>query len=632
MRRNMEKIEGSPKNLRQLLQNTKYSIPFYQREYMWQREHIEALINDLTSEFKLNYQPEDSRLAVAGYGSYFMGSIVLTKNEKASVDGHENAIIDGQQRLTSLTLLLMYLNNRLKNTDQSNDMLENMIFSEAFGVKSFNLNVDDRQECMEAIFNAKDMGKDFDTTGCGESEGNIYGRYNDIVELFPEDITDEMLLHFCDWLLEKVCFIEIVAKTEPDAHQIFVSMNDRGLKLTTTDLLKAYLLSNIENHDDRKKLNDSWKKAIFELKKSFKTYHKDYDPDYDTIDEDFFQDWLCAQYAENKQDSVSNDFEQIGSSFYKWVFDESVRLGLNSSSDFKLFIKKFKKFAGIYQDILKADYSFAKETEYLYYIDKLDPNIECFWRAQVLLAPICYDDKQEVITEKLNLTARFIELLMVSRITNYKRTTDDEIIDYINNLTIDIRRCDVPTLKQKLMQHYNDLEFDPDSVIPDFQLKKHNKNYVKHMLARVTSFIEESIGRKSHYDEYIDGSADDPFEIEHIICDHYDWFADDYDDKGDFDNHRNSIGALLLLHKSTNASLSDADYAEKLKDYSSSGNIYAASLGRSIYNHNPRFNKFIAAHDLNFKSFRVFGKNQIKERIKLFTQLTKLIWNGDMFE
>ena len=69
---------------------------------MWQRKHIEELIDDLTAEFLDNYSSEHSRAAVADYGSYFMGSIVLA--------GRENAIIDGQQRFSSLTLLLMYLN------------------------------------------------------------------------------------------------------------------------------------------------------------------------------------------------------------------------------------------------------------------------------------------------------------------------------------------------------------------------------------------------------------------------------------------------------------------------------------------------------------------------------------------
>ena len=87
------------RNLKQLLQNTKYSIHYYQREYMWQRKHIEELIDGLTSEFLDNYKSGDSRPAVVEYGAYFMGFIVLA--------GCENAIIDGQQRFSSLTLLLM---------------------------------------------------------------------------------------------------------------------------------------------------------------------------------------------------------------------------------------------------------------------------------------------------------------------------------------------------------------------------------------------------------------------------------------------------------------------------------------------------------------------------------------------
>lgn len=67
----MKKIEGSPKNLKQLLQNTKYSIHYYQREYMWQRKHIEELVDDLTSEFLEYYKIDDPRQAVADYGLGF---------------------------------------------------------------------------------------------------------------------------------------------------------------------------------------------------------------------------------------------------------------------------------------------------------------------------------------------------------------------------------------------------------------------------------------------------------------------------------------------------------------------------------------------------------------------------------
>ena len=106
----MRKIDGSPKNLKQLLLNTKYSIHYYQREYMWRKEQIEELIEDLSSEFLNFYKQGDERVDVYHYGVYFMGSIVLA--------GKENAIIDGQQRLTSLTLLLMYLKNRQFSKNQ----------------------------------------------------------------------------------------------------------------------------------------------------------------------------------------------------------------------------------------------------------------------------------------------------------------------------------------------------------------------------------------------------------------------------------------------------------------------------------------------------------------------------------
>ena len=253
----MKKIDGSPKSLKQLLQNTKYSIHYYQREYMWQRKHIEELIDDLTSEFLEYYKPGDTRQDVQDYGAYFMGSIVLA--------GRENAIIDGQQRFSSLTLLLMFLNNRLKSLGQTYSMIEAMIFSESFGSKSFNINVEDREDCMNAIFNEEN----FDLTNANESVTNLYNRYLDIQELFPKDIENSILLHFCDWLAEKVFFIEIVATTEQDAHKVFVTMNDRGLSLTSTEMLKGYILSEIKSDSSREKLNGVWKEKILYLFNNF---------------------------------------------------------------------------------------------------------------------------------------------------------------------------------------------------------------------------------------------------------------------------------------------------------------------------------------------------------------------------
>ena len=605
----MKKIEGSPKNLKQLLQNTKYSIHYYQREYMWQRKHIEELIDDLTSEFLEYYHPGDSRPAVADYGAYFMGSIVLA--------GRENAIIDGQQRFSSLTLLLMYLNNRLKSIGQSYNMIETMIFSESFGSKSFNINVDDRQDCMNAIFN----DTDFDITGAGESVKNLYGRYQDIKDVFPADITDDMLLHFCDWVAEKVFFIEIVATTEQDAHKIFVTMNDRGLSLTSTEMLKGYLLSEIKSDSIREKMNGLWKEKVLILKK-----------DDDKGDETFIKAWLRAHYAETiretKAGAVNKDFDIIGGSFHKWVRDERDKLGLNGSDDFELFIKKFAKFAEVYERIRQAETIFAEETKYVYYNAQINFTLQ----PQLLLAPVCYEDSWPVIVEKINLVARFIDVLIVSRVTNYRSVDYSTIKNFVFNVTKDIRMTDISTLKQKLEQQYINLAFDPTAALSDLRLNSFTKKYIKNILARITGFIEEQTGVASNYCNYMNTQTKNPFEIEHIITDHYEWFTAEYSDQDDFKRWRNSIGALLLLHKSINASLNDAKYDYKLKKYcSNEGNIYTESLGDLAYQNNPKFKKFVLDNNLGFKSYASFGKNEITERIAVLIDLVKLVWNDDMF-
>lgn len=606
----MKKIEGSPKSLKQLLQNTKYSIHYYQREYMWQRKHIEELIDDLTSEFLDYYVPGDDRKDVQDYGAYFMGSIVLA--------GRENAIIDGQQRFSSLTLLLMYLNNRLRSLGQNYSMIEQMIFSEAYGTKSFNINVEDRADCMNAIFN----DQPFDTTNVGESVKNLYGRYADIIDVFPnDDISDNMLLHFCDWLAEKVFFIEIVATTEQDAHKVFVTMNDRGLSLTSTEMLKGYLLSEIKDDSKREKLNNIWKDKVLSIKK-----------DDDKGDETFIKAWLRAQYAETiretKAGAVNQDFDIIGGSFHKWVRDERDKLGLSTTDDFELFIMKFSKFADVYRKIREAENTFAEETKYIYYNAQVNFTLQ----PQLLLAPICYEDTWPVIIEKMNLVARFIDLLITARVTNYRSVDYSTIKNYVFNVTKNIRRCSIDVLKARLKAQSDNLAYDPAAALPELRLNSFTKKYIKNMLARITGYIEEQTGVASNYCNYMNTQTKNPFEIEHIITDHYEWFTSEYSDQEEFRRWRNSFGALLLLHKSINASLNDSKYDYKLSKYcSDEGNIYTESLGDQAYQNNPKFKKFIADNGLGFKPYAQFGKAEITERIQLLVQLVNLVWNAEMF-
>ncbi len=123
------------------------------------------------------------------------------------------------------------------------------------------MDVEERNACMESLFN--DIS--FDDTEQPESVKNIVARYADIQEYFPEDLTGGALPYFIDWLIENVHIVEITAYSDEDAYTIFETMNDRGLSLTPTDMLKGFLLANISDEAKKVQANQLWKKRVSEL-------------------------------------------------------------------------------------------------------------------------------------------------------------------------------------------------------------------------------------------------------------------------------------------------------------------------------------------------------------------------------
>lgn len=113
--------------------------------------------------------------------------------------------------------------------------------------KKFKMDVPERNDCMEALFN----NTPFNTDDASESVRNLTARYQDLGELFPEELQGDALPLFIYWLMRKVKLIEIIAYADEDAYTIFETMNDRGLSLTPTDMLKGYLLANIDNVEKR---------------------------------------------------------------------------------------------------------------------------------------------------------------------------------------------------------------------------------------------------------------------------------------------------------------------------------------------------------------------------------------------
>ena len=70
----MKEIKGKEKSIRMLLENTRFSIDYYQREYKWQTKQLQELIEDLSEKFIESYEDGDDRSAIQNYENYFLGS------------------------------------------------------------------------------------------------------------------------------------------------------------------------------------------------------------------------------------------------------------------------------------------------------------------------------------------------------------------------------------------------------------------------------------------------------------------------------------------------------------------------------------------------------------------------------
>jgi uncharacterized protein with ParB-like and HNH nuclease domain len=106
----MSVITPHYRTIQQLLQSQSFAIDEYQREYKWEKKNVDELLSDLLDKFETSHREGNNTGAVANYEEYFLGSIIVSRRNGKSY------LIDGQQRVTSLTLLLIYLYREAQKT------------------------------------------------------------------------------------------------------------------------------------------------------------------------------------------------------------------------------------------------------------------------------------------------------------------------------------------------------------------------------------------------------------------------------------------------------------------------------------------------------------------------------------
>lgn len=602
----MREILGKAKTVRELLKGVKYSIDYYQREYKWHEKQIHELVDDLSNKFLEEFRPEHPRSKVGEYPHYFLGSIIISKKDSTGY------IVDGQQRLTSLTLLLILLRNLQKDHEKKVNVDE-LIFSERFDQKSFNLDVDERNPAMEALY--ADGAENFSTTDRAESVQNLIARYRDLEAYFPEELRGATLPYFTDWLLENVHLVEITAYSDDDAYTIFETMNDRGLSLSPTDMLKGYLLANI---DEGKRItaDTRWRARIRELNDAGKE-----------VEPDCFKAWLRSQYAtkirERKKGARPEDFDRIGTEFHRWLRDASSSIGLKESDDFyRLIDRDFDFYSRQYLRLLAASQTQVPGLEHVLYNSQHGFTLQ----YMLLLAPLRPEDSENVITRKVGLVAQYLDILLTWRLWNFRSIAYSTMQYAMFIVMRDIRGLDVDALAHQL---HTFLKTEQETFASNERLHLHQQNrYALHrILARLTDYVEVKSGQPSRYLDYV-SEGKTRYEVEHIWANHPERHTDEFSHPVDFREHRNRIGGLLLLPKSFNASYGDLTYEQKLPHYNSQ-NLLARSLHQQCYQHNPGFIRFMQETGLPFEPMESFKKADLEARSDLYRQIAEQIWNPD---
>ncbi|MCK9689484.1 DUF262 domain-containing protein [Scleromatobacter humisilvae] len=610
----MKTIDGKARTLSEVLKGKRYGIDYYQREYRWQRKQAKELVDDLTAQFLQSHRSGNPRGAVAQYGNYFLGSIILSERD------NQFFIVDGQQRLTTLTLLLLLLHSR-QGQRPDRVHLEELIYSERFGERAFNIAVEDRRAIMSALFN----GEVPDTSEASESVQTIVARYADLQELLDElgeELDDAALPYFCDWLTEKVYLIEIRAASDEDAYTIFETMNDRGLSLSPLDMLKGYLLANINDVGQRNEAARLWRERTEALRKLGK------DEDTDAV-----KAWLRARYANSVRQrgagAENKDFERIGTEFHRWVGEHAEALGLSTGEDYSRFVcEEMVFYTRQYERIRKASLKPEAGLEPVYHVACFNFSLQ----YPLLLAPLLVTDSPETVKRKVRGVAIFLDILLARRAVNYLSMTYGAMSYAVFLILRDIRGKNltdlVALLSARLGEQGCDFEGTSDrkrNGFTGFGLNQWSMRYIKVLLARMTAHLEAVSGVHSQTSDYlVDGRG--RFEIEHIWADHPELHTDEFASPTEFTEWRNRFGGLLLLPKTFNASYSDLPYEEK-RQYYVSQNVLARSLHEQCYERHPGFLAYIHQEGLPFVPLPHFHKAELLARQQLYRQLADRVWD-----
>ena len=608
-------VQPDKQNIDKLFSNTTYYIDFYQRQYKWTDEPVKRLLDDVFYKFNEEYKkykelslPLDQ--VISKYAWYYLNTYVTNH-----VDG-KLYVVDGQQRLTTLTLILIKLKHLSKHF---NSQLDGWISNKIVGLSGYKtdfwMNHETHKSSMKDLFDG--IPTDKINTSSGLTAQNMVSNYNVVSSRLDFELTDLNIFEsFVFYYMHRLVLINLNVE-QTDVPMVFEVINDRGVKLKPYEILKGKLLGQISKEElDGLKLNDLWEEQISKVN-AFKE---------DEIDQ-FFIYFLKAKFADTIGEGRRYDKE-----YHRAIFSENkLNLDHNPKEVKKFLQNDFKYFTNLYAKVFK------------YYKDSSDNGFSHVYfngltemDMQFLLILSCceLDDKQE--DEKIKNIAYEVDRLFC--LLQLQRSYGSNAFAVaVYKLSATIREKDISQIRvsfdNTLLELLTEARGVPATSPISYGFFKEtgielDKRFKRYFFARIEKFIAENTKLKvkhSLYDLVQNTGVVNGFHIEHILADNDENLQLFGVDEEKFKSERNRLGGLLLLKGKDNISSNNEAYKKKLKSYANTL-YWNETLREDSYKSKLDFTDMISKYKLNFRPMNEFGPNELEERHKLLFDMVNQIW------
>ncbi len=621
-------VNPEKQNIHTLFSTTNYHIDFYQREYKWKGDTVLQLIDDIFYHFDQSYiehsnlDPSEDNV-MKNYAWYYLNTYITNKA------GNRMFVVDGQQRLTTLTLMLIALYHLCAPDRFNSSDLREWIKSKILGVgtggkKKFWMAHDKREPLMKALFDGSEASEDLLSDGI--TARHIIENYDLIVKELSKRLSSRHKVEtFIFYFLCMVVIINLdVERT--DVPMVFEVINDRGVRLQPYEILKGKLLGDIDK-SEVDQYADIWDNALHKIEVRG-------EGEVDT----FFRTYLRAHFSETRKQGQAFD-GPYHRAIYDPLCNETLQLKKDSSC-VKDFLKgAFTYYARLYLKISKFG------------DDETSPFPECYYNSQLnrmdghimlIMAACSVNDPDE--DNKIAIVSRAFDRAYVMLQLNraYDSNQFQEFLYTLHPFLHDCKIDDIDKIiKEKVLNEIQKRRNTEVTTLLDYpQFKRvgygdYNTRFLRYFLTRIEIFISEGLGKKlqdSLYNFVSGTGKSNAYHVEHILARNDESRRLFLDDKGEcdeslFETERNRFGALLLLKGQDNMSSGNESYSDKIRTYTGSAPYLAQTLVPDFYKSHSGVKNFIQNSGLEFTPTERFTLETLEKRSQLLYAITCKIWD-----